>query len=79
MSHTKLNRCFRQLTGMTVFAFLRRERLVRARQMIEDDGFNVTETAYAVGYESISHFSQAYKNTSASSPSRCRHGAPANT
>lgn len=72
MSHTKLNRCFRQLYGMTVFAFLRNERLTRARHMIESDGFNVTETALAVGYESISHFSQAYKKHFGISPSRCR-------
>ncbi len=72
MSHTKLNRCFRQLYGMTVFAFLRNERLARARQMIENDGFNVTETALAVGYESISHFSQAYKKHFGVSPSHCR-------
>jgi AraC-like DNA-binding protein len=72
MSHSKLNQCFRQLYGMTVFAFLRKERLIRARQMIEREGFNVTETAYAVGYESISHFSQAYKKHFGMSPSRCR-------
>jgi transcriptional regulator GlxA family with amidase domain len=72
MSHTKLNRCFRQLYGVTVFEFLRKERLIRARQMIEHDGFNVTETALAVGYESISHFSQVYKKHFGISPSRCR-------
>lgn len=60
MSHTKLNRCFRKIYGTTVFQYLRNERLSLARQML-DSGLNVTETAYAVGYESISHFSQAFK------------------
>lgn len=70
MSHPKLNRCFRQVYGMTVFEYLRNERLNRARQML-DHGLNVTETAYAVGYESISHFSQAFKKQFGASPSSC--------
>ena len=74
MSHPKLNRCFRQLYGMTVFEYLRTERLNQARQML-DHGLNVTETAYAVGYDSLSHFSQAFKKQFGSSPSRCI-GAP---
>ncbi|MGD9211075.1 MAG: AraC family transcriptional regulator [Desulfobacteraceae bacterium] len=70
MSRPKLNRCFRQVYGMTVFEYLRCERLNRAGQML-NDGLNVTETAYAVGYDSISHFSQAFKKYFGISPSRC--------
>ena len=70
MSHPKLNRCFRQVYGMTGFEYLRNERLNRARQML-DHGLNVTETAYAVGYESISHFSQAFKKQFGASPGSC--------
>jgi AraC-like DNA-binding protein len=69
MSHPKLNRCFREMYGMTVFQYLRNERLNQARQML-DQGLNVTETAYAVGYESISHFSRAFKMQFGASPSR---------
>jgi AraC-like DNA-binding protein len=70
MSHPKLNRCFREIYGMTVFQYLRSERLYRARQML-GRGLNVTETAYAVGYDSLSHFSQAFKKQFGASPSRC--------
>lgn len=69
MSHPKLNRCFRRMYGMTVFQCLRDERLRRSRTMLEEQGLTVTETAYAVGYESISHFSQAYKKYFGVSPS----------
>jgi AraC-like DNA-binding protein len=68
MSHPKLNRCFRRLYGVTVFQYLRNERFNRARRMLEDQGLTVTETAYAVGYDSLSHFSQAYKNYFGVSP-----------
>jgi AraC-like DNA-binding protein len=70
MSPPKLNRCFRKVYGMTVFEYLRNERLNRAREML-GHGFNVTEAAYAVGYESISHFSQAFKKQFGTSPSSC--------
>ncbi|WP_419657240.1 transcriptional regulator, AraC family [Desulfosarcina variabilis str. Montpellier] len=70
MSHPKLNRCFREIYGMTVFQYLRNERLNRAREML-GNGLNVTETAYAVGYDSLSHFSQAFKKQFGASPSRC--------
>ena len=53
---------------MTVFEFLRNERLIRAREMLSR-GHNVTEVAYAVGYESISHFSQVFKKQFGTPPS----------
>ncbi|MGD9124944.1 MAG: AraC family transcriptional regulator, partial [Desulfarculaceae bacterium] len=69
MSHPKLNRCFRHVYGATVFECLRNERFLRAREMLEHQGLTVTEAAYAVGYNSISHFSQAYKKHFGTSPS----------
>ena len=68
MSHPKLNRCFRRVYGMTVFEYLRAERLNRAKEILRQ-GMNVTEAAYAVGYESVSHFSQAFKKQFKISPS----------
>ena len=69
MSHPKLNRCFKMMYGMTVFQYLRYERMNRAKIMLEYDGLTVTETAVKVGYDSLSHFSQAYKKQFGVSPS----------
>ena len=68
MSHPKLNRCFRQSYGKTVFQYLRDERFKKARVLIEDQGRTVTEAAYLVGYSSLSHFSKAYKHHYGISP-----------
>ena len=68
MSHPKLNRCFRQFYGKTVFQYLRDERLKKAQVLIEDQGRTVTEAAYLVGYSSLSHFSKAYKHHYGISP-----------
>ncbi len=69
MSHPKLNRCFKEMYGMTVFQYIRTERLNRAKSMLQQDGYSVTETAFHVGYDSVSHFSQAYKKQFGASPS----------
>ena len=61
MSHPKLNRCFRQFYGRTVFEFLRVERLLKARELIDMQGRSVTEAAYMAGYSSLSHFSKVYR------------------
>lgn len=68
MSHPKLNCYFKQMYGMTAFQYLKCERFNRARQMLERQGLTVTETAYDVGYDSLSHFSQAYKKQFGISP-----------
>lgn len=69
MSHPKLNRCFKEVYGMTVFQYLRTERLNRARIMLQEQGYSVTEAAFQVGYDSVSHFSQVYKKQFGASPS----------
>nr|WP_274599069.1 AraC family transcriptional regulator [Prosthecochloris ethylica] len=68
MSHPKLNRCFRQLYGRTVFEFLRAERLLKARELIDIQGRTVTEAAYMAGYSSLSHFSKVYRQYFGVSP-----------
>lgn len=69
MSHPKLNRCFKKMYGMTVFQYLRTERLNRAKFMLQEEGYSVTEAAFQVGYDSVSHFSQVYKKQFGASPS----------
>lgn len=62
MSHPKLSRCFKKVYGETPFAYLRKERLSQARYLLLNNGGNVTEVAYRVGYASLSHFAKAYRN-----------------
>ncbi len=69
MSHPKLNRCFKEMYGMTVFQYLRMARLNKAKIMLQKEGYSVTEAAFQVGYDSVSHFSQVYKKQFGASPS----------
>ena len=68
MSHPKLNICFRELYGTTVFGYLRQTRLGRAKSLFDTGRMNVTEVAYEVGYSSLSHFARAFRKQHGISP-----------
>jgi AraC-like DNA-binding protein len=67
-----LSRTFRQETGVTISAYLRRLRLERAAELIRGGEANVTEAAMTVGYSSLSHFSKAFAETFGCCP--CLYG-----
>jgi AraC-like DNA-binding protein len=46
---------------MTIPQFLRQRRLERAGELLRSGRRNVTEAALEVGYSSLSHFSQAFR------------------
>jgi AraC-like DNA-binding protein len=69
-SHTKLNYCFRAVYGTSVFGYLRDMRLNKAKNLLNEGKMSVTEVAYAIGYNSLSHFAVAFK--------RCFGVAPGN-
>jgi AraC family transcriptional activator of pyochelin receptor len=59
-NHSRLNAGCRELYGTTVFGYLRRQRLMEARRLLEEEALNVTEAALSVGYNSLSSFSKAF-------------------
>ena len=71
LSHVKLNRGFRALFGTTVFGYLRQIRLQSAKKLLETRQMNVTEAAFAVGYNSVSAFSRAFTSQYGLQPNVC--------
>jgi len=59
-SHYYLSRTFSKETGLTIQQYLRRLRMERAAELLSEGRHNVTEAAIEVGYNSMSHFSQAF-------------------
>lgn len=55
-----LSRTFSKETGQTIPQYLRQLRLERAADLLRSGDYNVTEAALEVGYNSLSHFSQAF-------------------
>jgi AraC-like DNA-binding protein len=56
-----LSRTFSQETGLTISQWVREVRLERAAELLRSRACNVTEAALRVGYNSLSHFSQAFR------------------
>lgn len=70
----KLKRGFRETFGTTVFGYVRRLRMDKARSLLEIGDLNVTEVALEAGYSSLGHFAAAFKKRFGTLPSEYRAG-----
>lgn len=73
LNEKRLQAGFNALYGSTVHESLTRIRLDVALAMLSS-GANVTDTAQAVGFANVSHFSKVFRNTFGISPKRWVHG-----
>ena len=71
-SRGNLHRRLRDLIGETPSDLIRRIRLERAAQLLESDAGSVAEVAYAVGFKSVAHFSNAFFEQNGVRPSSWR-------
>ncbi len=69
---SRLHERLRQLTGRTPLQLITDLRLERAAALLERQATSVSEAAYAVGYDSVSHFSRRFKKRYGKSPSAWR-------
>ncbi|RLA86994.1 MAG: hypothetical protein DRG58_11305 [Deltaproteobacteria bacterium] len=76
LSHTKLNRGFREIYGTTVFGYLRKIRLEQAKLLLEEQRMSVTEAAFSVGYNSLPSFSTAFSRHFGLKPIMCIKNSP---
>ena len=71
MSPFHFARVFRQLAGLPPHRYLLRRRMNAAAAMLRG-GASVTDTCFAVGFQSLSHFVRAFRQTYGVQPSRWR-------
>ena len=64
-----LSRLFSKETGMTLSRYLRAVRIQKASELLETGKMNVTEAAFEVGYQSLSHFARAFREEKGINPS----------
>ena len=69
MSPFHFARVFRELSGLPPHRYLVRRRMTAAAQLVRD-GASVTDTCYAVGFQSLSHFVHTFRRTFGVAPSR---------
>lgn len=65
-------RIFRDATGVTPGRFLSAIRIYQAKRMLLNTGMNVTDIAFAVGYNSLGSFSNHFTDSVGVSPGRFR-------
>jgi AraC-like DNA-binding protein/mannose-6-phosphate isomerase-like protein (cupin superfamily) len=69
VSSRTLARRFQSETQMSWRSFLRTARVLRGMELLAQPGTNVTETALAVGFESLAAFSTCFRELTGESPS----------
>ncbi|MDO1514461.1 two-component regulator propeller domain-containing protein [Maribacter confluentis] len=62
LSRSQLYRKIKAITGMTANELIRKIRLERAKQMIENGSESISEVGFKVGFSSPSYFSKCFKN-----------------
>ena len=72
LSERYLTRCFHKEMHITPVEYLNRYRLKKAKAMLRT-GANVTETALAVGFSSVSYFTRLFEKEVGVSPGVYRH------
>jgi len=61
MSESKLRTTFKQQYGLTIYQYILRKRMEKARDLFEKQRCKVKDVASLVGYSNISHFSENFR------------------
>jgi AraC-like DNA-binding protein len=67
---------FRKVTGTTFTEFVSRTRIERAKNLLLNPNLRVSEIAYEVGFQSLTHFNRVFKKVVGESPTEFRGHLP---
>ena len=70
MSKFHFSRLFKQHLGLSFKQYLNRKRIQVAKVLLSQNGYNVTEASFAVGFNDASYFSRVFREMEGSSPKR---------
>lgn len=68
ISRAQLHRKMKEITGVTTSDFIRNLRLEQGAKLLREGNINVTQVAYAVGFNNQTHFSSVFKKHFGVSP-----------
>lgn len=68
MNECYLKKGFKALVGKTIHEYQQELRISRAKELLVQPGFSVSDVANSLGYSSISHFSTAFKKATGIKP-----------
>lgn len=73
MSPTKLKSLFKKIYNQPLYEYLNVSRLLKARQMIFDNGASIKEISAVCGYKSVQHFTSSFKKQFSITPGDLLH------
>lgn len=73
LTRKRLKAGFRDMYGLSVYAFLQEQRLLEARRLLREKDISVTQAALTVGYGNASHFAQLFLRRFGMQPSKVRN------
>lgn len=76
MGRTNLHQKISSLTGQSAMQYVRAMRLREARRLLETGGLNVSEVAFAVGFDDPKYFSRVFTEAMGMPPTRWRSKKP---
>lgn len=62
LSYTWFRRAFKEYTGISPAQYLLQMKLNRAKELLTNSNLNISEIAYDLGFESVSHFCTFFKS-----------------
>jgi len=72
VNHFHFCRLFKRATGLTFTNFLSRVRIERSKNLLINPRLRVSEIAYEVGFQSLTHFNRVFQKTLGQSPTKYR-------
>jgi AraC-like DNA-binding protein len=68
---------FKKATGLTFTDYVSRVRIEKAKNLLLNPNLRVSEIAYEVGFQSLTHFNRVFRKLTGQSPSHYRESLPA--
>jgi AraC-like DNA-binding protein len=68
MNECYLKKGFKMVTGKTIHEYQQERRINKAKELLQQNGRTVTDVANTLGFNSISHFSTAFKRVTGMKP-----------
>jgi len=72
MSHAQFYRKFKALMGINATEYLRRIRMQKAREILQDPDLSISEIAYSTGFGDPAYFTRVFKEDTGLSPNEWR-------
>jgi AraC-like DNA-binding protein len=67
---------FRKVTGTTFTEFVSRTRVEKAKNLLLNPNLRISEIAYEIGFQSLTHFNRVFKKVAGESPTEYRMRLP---